>query len=129
MEEQLAGYLLADNAITALVGQQVRWQVRPQASSLPALVLHHISAVRRYTNGGPSDLVTSRVQTDCWALTYEGALALSRAVRARLSGVREQLNGIDVQGIFLDSESHEYDPDAQEKVHRVRFDFEIWHSE
>lgn len=129
MEEKLVQYLLDDGTLAGLVGEQVRWQFLPQGSDLPAVALHRISGVRNYTNSGPSDLVESRVQIDSWGRTYAEALAVSRAVRARLSGLREQLSGVDFQGAFIDQERHEYDPEAQERVHRVSQDFQIWHSE
>lgn len=127
MEETLVALLLTDPAISLLAGNRVNWSERPQGSQLPAVVLHRISGVRDYHMAGPSSLVSSRVQADCWALEYRDAVSLSRAVRGVLSGYRAG----DTQGAFIDAErqSVEKETDGAQRYFRVSLDFIIWHAE
>jgi len=130
MEEALIDWLLDDSAITTIAGQLVNWNVTPQGGGKPSIVLSRITGIRDYHMQGPSGLVRSLVQIDCWAGTFTAALTLGRAVIARLSGV----GGGDVAGfqlVSLINERHGFEPGAEtaERFHRVSLDFELWHSE
>ena len=129
MEELLTSYLLASAPVTLLVDESVSWNVRPQIETVPAVVLTRISGDRDYNFAGPSGLVQSRIQIDCWAVTHSDAIAVSRAVRTALSGARFSDTGVEVQGTFLDTERHFYEEEEAERFHRVSLDFILWHSE
>ncbi|WP_075216081.1 DUF3168 domain-containing protein [Mongoliimonas terrestris] len=131
MEEALVAFLLADDGVAALVGSRVQWVLRPQASALPAIVLHRIDGDRDYTMGGPSGLVASRVQVDCWGETFLAAKQAARAVLARMQSVRGINGDIAFQAAFAESERGEYTAlvDAGERLYRVSTDYIIWHSE
>ncbi len=128
MKEQITSYLLAFAGLTELVGNRVQWARRPQASALPAVVLNGIGGVPDYIMSGPSGLVSSRVQIDCWGATYASAEAVSRQVLARLNGVRFISGGVTFQGIFAEgeSDSHEVAPGGTD-IYRVTRDFILWH--
>lgn len=127
MEETLTALLLADTSIAALAGKMVNWSERKQGGTFPAVVLHRVSGGRDYNMQGPSGLVQSRIQVDCWALAYPDAVKLSRAVRVALSGYKAG----DLQGAFIDSErqSVEKETDGAQRYFRVSLDFLIWHAE
>ncbi len=131
MEEALVAVLLADAALAAIVGPRITWQVRPQGDALPAIVLQRVSGARDYAMEGPTGLVQSRVQMDCWSVTYASALAVARALRNLLSGLRTEAGGTELQGCFIDLERHSFEKDgeAAQAFHRVMIDFQIWHSE
>ena len=128
MREALRARLLADSGVAALVGDRVSWAARPRAGALPAIALHMISAERQYALGGSSGLVRSRVQADCWGLTYAAATKVARAVLADLSGLRDA--AMRVQGTFAVDERDLVDEEgsgASEILYRVSLDFMIWH--
>ena len=127
MKEQLRARLLADAELAGLVEQRVSWGSRPRTDCLPAVCLHLISGVRQYHLGGSSNLVQSRVQADCWALTYAAATRVSRAVVADLSGLRDP--AMRVQGAFVVDERDLADEGtaADELLYRVSVDMMIWH--
>lgn len=129
MEEIFIAYLLGSVPLTTLVGNRINWNTRPQITSMPALNLTKISAVRSYQMLGSSGLVSARVQIDCWATSFESVMEVSRAVITLLSGTRFTDGGIQFQAIFLDSERHFFEEEAAERFHRVSLDFIIWHSE
>lgn len=132
MEEALIAKLLACVPITSLVSSRIYWQVRKQGeATYPVIVLQKISSVPSLTNDGPSKLLESRVQVDCWGKDYASALATSRAVNTFLSGARFWQGSVEFQGCFLLNERHSFEEpsaDAAERLHRVSIDYTIWHA-
>jgi hypothetical protein len=121
MEEEFRAILLANSGLSALAPTGVHWLARPQGAAYPVVVLTLISEQTGYTYTGPDELQRARVQVDCYALTYAGAKALSRAVLAALSGYR----GGRFQGIFHDltRETREGAANEAERPFRVQHDF------
>jgi hypothetical protein len=127
----LRAHMLADAAVAEMVGSRVSWGGRPRTAALPAVVLYMIDAERDYAMRTPTGLVRSRVQADCWAVTYGEAVSVSRAVRGSLSGLRTTIGGIEIQGVFADLERDLSDDDtgAAELLFRISQDYQVWHSE
>lgn len=130
MEEFLIAHLLAHQAVAGQVDTRVWWEVRPQGSKLPAIVLHRIDGSRDYHMGGPSGLVSSRVQVDCWGASYGDGKRTARAVVLALSGLKATHGEIEIQGVFADSErDFSEEAGASTRVFRTSVDFIIWHTE
>lgn len=131
MEEALVAYIIAASGVTALLGTtatRVYWGNAPQNTAKPYVVLTRISGVRDYHQTAASGLVASRVQADCYGLTYASAKGVARALEARLSGYRGTTGGEVFGGIFLDAERDMYDDDSTpDKLFRTSLDFIIWH--
>lgn len=129
MEEVLVAHLLNYAPLSALVGIRVNWNVRPQISELPSVVMTKVSAERSYHMLGSNGLVAARIQMDCWGFTFASVMSVARALRDVLSGAKFTEDGVQFQGIFLDAERHFFEEEAAERFHRVSLDFIIWHSE
>lgn len=133
MEEALIAYLLADSGVRALVGtppaqQRMHWTQAPQGIARPNAVLTKITGLRDTPMDGPSGFQESRVQVDCYGLTFAAAKGLARAVEAVLSGITVTTGGIVFQGCFLDAERDGYEADAApDKLFRTSLDFLIFH--
>jgi hypothetical protein len=118
--ELLRAQLVADAAVTNLVGQRIYPQVAPQGAAAPFVVLTVVSDVPASTfTGAPADLLRSaRVQVDSYATKYLDAHQVADAVdlvvaalsRPDLSAIRE--NSRDL-----------YDDEAQ--LHRVSSDYAV----
>lgn len=129
MHEDFRSLLADDPAVAALAGTRITWGLVPQASSDPSIVLHEISADPNYTMAGQDDLVPTRVQVDCRGTTFASALALARAVRAKLSGFRGTKGATFFGGVFqLIGGSSSNRPGETQVYHIVRTDFEVWHA-
>jgi hypothetical protein len=130
MEEALTALLNGAAPLTALVAGRINWGVKPQGAGAPFVVLQRISGLRHMVMAGPSGLVSSRVQADCYGLTYTSAKAVARAVRDRLSGYSGTVSGRVLQGVFLDSERDIFEPaETPDKLFRISMDFILWHDE
>jgi hypothetical protein len=134
MEEALIGYLLADSGVAALVqtGSQpgrLHWTLAPQGVSKPYATLHKVTGLRDTPMDGPSGFQESRIQIDCYGLTFASAKGLARAIEACLSGLKVTTDGIEFQGCFLDTERDGYEPEASpDKLFRTSLDFIIFHN-
>jgi hypothetical protein len=131
MEEALVAYIIAASGVTALLGTtatRVYWGKAPQNVTQPYVVLSRVSGVRDYHQLAASGLIASRVQADCYGITYASAKGVARALEARLSGYRGTTSGEVFGGIFLDAERDmTEDDDSPDKLFRTSLDFIIWH--
>lgn len=131
MEEQIRAYLLADPAVEGACGGRCSHIERNQGEPLPALVLTRFGGRREMFHDGPSGLVESRLQVDCYGLTQIESWILSRAVCTRISGRRFAQSGLSFDGVFLDDERQSSEAATSEgvRVFRTSLDFTIWHQE
>ena len=130
MEEALRTYLLAQSGVSSVVTDRAYWNMRPQASVLPAFVLQVIDRSPAYAMDGISALAETRVQVDCYGPSYSSAKLLARAVRDPLDGKRFTQSSIRFEAFRLDERDlSEAGTTEAERVHRISLDFQIWHQE
>lgn len=131
MQEALRSYLIGIETITDLVGNRISWSVIPRQQALPAIVLQLIDGIPDYVFSGPSGIVNSRVQVDCWARTYRDSVSVSRALKTAVSGFRGSVSDTEFHGIFIDSERDLPDDGvpSEELLYRISIDLQVWHSE
>ena len=92
--------ILLTDLLASLAGGKRYWLIAPQGTKPPYAVMQRITGFRDRHFQGPSGLVESRVQIDCYDKTYAGAASMARSVNALLSGRRVGI----IQAIFIDSE-------------------------
>jgi len=80
----LRTYLLANEAIAALVGTRFDPDKLPQRPTLPAVVYHVVSSTHAPGLQGIVDAGTCRIQIDCHAATRLEADEVSAAIVSRL---------------------------------------------
>jgi hypothetical protein len=118
--EAIRTELVADTAVTTLVGQQIYPNLAPQGTVPPYVVYTVISNVPSNTfTGAASDRLNEiRMQVDCYAKKYLDAQAIAEAV----DNVISNLSRPDLCGQRENSRDL-YDNEAQ--FHRVQIDFFI----
>lgn len=87
MESDLTTYVLAQSAVTALIGTRFEPVQNMQSTDLPAVSYQVISAPTDYTHDG-TGMTIFRVQLTVTALTYASLIAVASALRTALAGVR-----------------------------------------
>jgi hypothetical protein len=128
MEQDLLTYLLAQTNVAAVVGSRVTWVKAPQGVARPNVILHRIAGLRDTTNDGPSGFVSSRIQVDCFGVSFLSAKTAANAIEVALSGGHFIQGSTEFQGCFLDAErSGEEDAESSDKLFRVSLDFIIYH--
>lgn len=79
----LRNRLVADTAVSAVVGTRVYWDIVPQTATLPYVVLTIVSDPRPEHLKGYQSARVTRVQTDCYAASFGAAKQLgSKIVQA-----------------------------------------------
>ncbi len=109
--------------LRALVDTRVWSQVLPQNPKLPAVVLTIVSGDSDDALDGPSGVRRRRVQIDCWGESRKSADDVGRAVQATLNDHAGGAQGFEIQGVFLLTETWDFDPET--KRFSVSYDFEF----
>lgn len=120
----LRAALLLESDITDLVESRIYPVLAPQGERRPLIVLTRVSEGEDFVLKGPSGLLQTRVQIDCWAATPDEASALAEAVRARLHGLSGVWLGITISGAFAGSIRE--DQDRETHAFRVGRDYMVW---
>ncbi len=134
MEEALIGYLLANAGVQALAQNgsgpvRLYWVTAPQNVAKPYATLFKVDGLRDTPLGGPNGFQQSRIQIDCYGLTYASAKGLARAVETAIGQGRFTTSSIEFQGCFLVAERDGFEPDATpDKLFRVSTDFLTFHN-
>jgi hypothetical protein len=105
-------YLLAHNAgLTGVVpAARIAAGTLPQNTAMPAVVVSHVSTVRRNTVSGAetSQFCTGRVQVSVKAATYASMRQVLDLVIAALPRSRGTVNGVKVDAVMLDTEGPDF---------------------
>jgi len=124
IEDALRSVLLADAAVSALVGTRVAPMKLPQGGTLPAIVYQRISTIPRMGMESEVGPTRSRVQLSLWADTFQQVRALTTAVRAALQGWSGPAAGVDIKLVSLANWLDDYEPGPPERF-RVIADFYV----
>jgi len=110
--------LTEDPGVTALVGDRIYYQVRPDGAFYPCIVLNVVSVVPRRDLDGVAWIET-RIQVTAMAQTEAVAEDVTTAVRQVLEGLQGPVAGLDViearveQGVVI------YQEDTGQTHHHV----------
>lgn len=128
MEVQLTARLLSEESLTAVVDDRITWLRRDQGGATPAIVLHRIDGAPDYHSLGPSGLVESRVQADCWGATYAEAKAAATALKAVMSGARFAQGVVRFDAVFVIDERDQTFDETGGAIYRTSVDLNIHHA-
>jgi hypothetical protein len=131
MEQQLMTLILADSGVSSAVGTSVFWNTVPQAEDYPLVLMTRVGGFVDYHSDGPSGLVESRVQLDCYSETYLQARSIADAVVAFVNTLKRTESGaIRFNAGFVVSQDARFEVSSEgsRKLHRVVIDATIWHS-
>lgn len=123
MKQQVRALLLANSAVTALVGNRIDWKKNAQGAAYPRITLHGVGRTIGSHMQGPDAIQVSRVQINCVALTYAQGNAVGEAVLAALNHYRDSnFRLIEFAG---DGDLEEDGTNEAERPLGVRLDFLI----
>ena len=124
--EAIRAQLLATAGIAAAVGQRVYVQVLPEKPTYPAITLDTVATNRAHSQDGGSGYAEGLFRITCFSPTYSAAQDLAARVRVALVGLRGSMplsGGVQVEGIFAEDESDDYDDEFT--LHSVAIDLLI----
>ena len=136
MKTALFEYLNADNALTALVADDIYPIIAPQSAGFPRITIQRVSNTHERHLQGDSGLSRAMYQIDSWALNSPSAESVAESVRAALSGFISKLMGtsspVAVDSIFLIDEDDTIEgpvDGSDAPVFRIRQDYTVNHRE
>jgi hypothetical protein len=116
--------LLSNNAnVSALVSTRVYPEVAHQQDVAPYIVYNVRSNEPSDTQLSPSTLDTASVEVNCYAATYETAIAISVAVRGTLDRVQGTYAGVNVQSCQYQSELMNFE--EPRRLYVVTADYQV----
>lgn len=129
-EKVIRSLLLANATVTAAVGTRVYPVTLPEGTTLPAIVLDHVSTVEQPTidANAPLALVESRISVTVIADTYTTLKTLTDACRVALNFKRGSIAGVNVVSVRRALVGPEY-KDDQLRSFAQPLDFMVLHFE
>jgi hypothetical protein len=107
-------------------GPAVFWSVRPQGSTLPAIVLTTVSDQRDQHFQGFANYRPTRVQIDCYGADRETVVSLREAALAA-TVPEETVGGVRFLRSFVNTVLDRGDQTETGFIHRDMIDSTIWH--
>lgn len=127
MPSALHALLVADAAVSALIGNRAYPINRPQGSELPALRYQVVSDARPQDLDDYETARETRVQIDCFGKSYKAARQLAEAVIAATSEP-DTVAGIVFGRIKAEGPRDlGEDVDGKGFIHRASMDLLVWH--
>lgn len=132
LDQAIHALLVADSAVTAIVGTRIYPIRAPDNAVLPMLTYQRVSNVKEhYVSRETATFTDTIFQIDCWVKQSDtiGVLRnLATAVRTVLDDYRGITSGIDIQGILSDNE-FDQPWDDELKIFGVTQRYRIFHRE
>lgn len=127
IEADLRAYLIAQPAITSLVGTRVYPMTLPQGAVFPAITYQRVGGAPEFSHDGGSDVARARMQLDCWSTTYGDAASLGLAVKQALSGYRGPMGATPDVAARITNAMDLDEPELS--LRRRMLDVALWHKE
>lgn len=124
MEKALLNYLttLTDN---------VFWLQRAKGSAYPCIVLNKVSKITNRTYADDCNLKQARIQCDCMATTYLGAVALGKSLTNLVNTDKRFIQDlVEFEGIFIEDERDLINnSETADQICGVSIDLIVWYKE
>lgn len=130
LHRALYAYLSTYAPLTALVGTRLYPGLAPTSAVFPYVTIQDLMVASHYHLDGASATHDSMVQIDVWALAAIEALQIARIIRTSMDGLPAAWDGLEVDGVFVDSEMDAPEPaqDASERAYYRRIlTITVWH--
>jgi hypothetical protein len=126
----LYSFLSTYPPLTAIVGTRIFPSIAPTSSPFPYITLQDLNIASHYYLDGATATFDSMVQIDCWSLEPMQAHQMARIIRNSMDGMPAAWDGLEVDGVFVDSELDAPEPaqDGSERAYYRRIlTISCWH--
>ena len=97
--------LVADAAVSAILGNRVFPVLAPATAALPFATYRRSGVIRSQSLSGPVGVPTVQMTLDLYAETYEAVRDLADKCRLVLDGYGATLNNVEVKNVSLQNEA------------------------
>jgi len=130
LSRAMYAYLSTLAPLTALIGTRLYPGIAPTSAIFPYVTLHEIMVNSSYHLSGATATFDGMVQCDVWALSADESQKLARIIRQSMDGLSASWDGLEVDGVFIDSEMDAPEPaqDGSERAYYRRIlTLSVWH--
>jgi hypothetical protein len=104
-EQVVRNALVADAAVSAVVGSRIYPVLAPSSAALPLITWRRSSVLRTMGLGGPTGVTTVTLSLEIYAETYQAVRELADLCRVALDGYGATVDNVTVSNVSLDNES------------------------
>jgi hypothetical protein len=130
LSRALYAFLSTYAPLTAIIGTRIYPGLAPTSAVFPYVTMQDLMIASHYFLDGATATHDSMVQIDCWSLEPMQALQMARVIRLSMDGMPAAWDGLEVDGVFFDSEMDAPEP-AQDGSERAYFrrilTITVWH--
>jgi hypothetical protein len=115
VSEDLRTFTIADATVAAIVSDRMHELHVPQSELKPHVYYGRINTEdeRTLDSAVGEEPFRNLFTVECWGLTPEDADVLAGAIRDRLNNYRGTFASRTVQGVFVSSQSDDYEPKSE----------------
>src|SRR5262245_25544352 len=126
----LYAYLSTYAPLTAIVGTRIYPGLAPTSAIFPYVTMQDLNVASHYFLDGATATFDTMTQVDCWSLESMQAQQMARIIRNSMDGMPAAWDGLEVDGVFVDSELDAPEPaqDGSERAYYRRIlTITVWH--
>lgn len=131
-EAVLRSALVANNAVTTLIGTRIYPVIAPATATLPFVTWRRVAVRRQQTLAAPMGMPVTSVEYSIFGLTYEQARDVADSMRSVLDGYGGTLNNTEVKQTSLEQESDDFVTLAGAELppaYQITQQYDVWWQE
>jgi uncharacterized protein DUF3168 len=126
----LYAFLSTYAPLTAIVGTRIYPGLAPTSAVFPYVTIQELMVASHYHLDGATATFDTMAQIDVWSLEPMQAQQLAKIIRQSMDGLPAAWDGLEVDGVFVDSETDAPEPaqDGSERAYYRRIlTISVWH--
>lgn len=127
----LYAFLSTYALLTAVVGTRIYPGLAPTSAVFPYITIQELMVASHYHLDGATATFDTMAQIDVWSLEPMQAQQVARIIRQSMDGMPAAWDGLEVDGVFFDSEQDAPEPaqDGSERAYYRRIlTISVWHA-
>lgn len=131
-EAVLRSALVANSAVSALIGTKVYPVIAPASATLPFATWRRVAVRRQQTLAAPMGMPVTSIEYSIFGSTYEQARDVADAMRAVLDGYGGSANNTEVKQTSLEQESDDFVTLAGAELppaYQITQQYDVWWQE
>lgn len=131
-EAVLRSALVANSAVSALIGTKVYPVIAPASATLPFVTWRRVAVRRQQTLAAPMGMPVTSIEYSIFGSTYEQARDVADAMRAVLDGYGGSANNTEVKQTSLEQESDDFVTLAGAELppaYQITQQYDVWWQE
>jgi len=127
LEDALVTYLLSQTTLTTHIDRRLKYDLLPEGSKFPSLVMINIDDIKLHALSGQTSLESPNIQFTVYAVTRTEVETIGEVLKTLLSDFQGTMAGVPVQYMKLTNELKSTDTiaDGTTKIKTMDLEYEI----